>query len=87
MNEQYDSERIYCRKLGHHLGFIYCRTEHDGLPCSRVLDCWFSRIPVRDFILANYSESERERIFAPPRQKTETLLDLIKKAQRHIKKE
>jgi hypothetical protein len=87
MIEDFDSEEIYCRKLGHRLSFKYCRIERNGLPCARILDCWFERFPIEDFINTHYTEEEQARIFAPPKQKTETLIDLIKKAQNRDKEE
>jgi hypothetical protein len=85
MIEDYDSEKIYCRKLGHYLSLKYCRGEKEGLPCVRIIDCWFERIPIENFIHTNYTEEECSRIFAPPKHKTETILDLIKKAQNRDK--
>jgi len=82
MLEQYDSEEIYCRKLGHHLDFKYCRTEKEGLPCSKILDCWFEKFPVEKFIKENYSEAEISAITASPRPKVATLFDLIEQAKK-----
>ncbi|MEA1928515.1 MAG: hypothetical protein U9N73_09935, partial [Candidatus Auribacterota bacterium] len=85
MIEQYDKEEIYCRKLGHHLAFKYCRTEREGFPCSKILDCWFERFPVEEFVRKNYSEAEVAAINAPPRPKVATLFDLIEKAKNREK--
>jgi len=81
MKEQYDNEAIYCRKLGHHLHFEYCRKEKSGLPCSRIFDCWFERIPVKDFITLNYSQDEVSYLAAPPEHKMVNLLTLIEEAR------
>ncbi|MBN1534086.1 MAG: hypothetical protein JXA20_15555 [Spirochaetes bacterium] len=81
MKEQYDSESGYCRVLGHHVPFSYCRCVNEGLPCRRIRDCWFERIDVGRFIDDNYTEAEQERIFAPPPEKIASILDLIKKAK------
>ena len=82
MLEQYDSEEIYCRKLGHHLAFKYCRTEREGLSCSKILDCWFEKLPIENFIKENYSEAEIAAITASPRPKVATLFDLIEQAKK-----
>ena len=82
MNEQYDNEEIYCRRLGHHLTFKYCRTERGGGPCSKILDCWFEKLPIEEFINTNYSEAEIAAITAVPRPKVATLFDLIEKAKK-----
>ncbi len=31
---------IYCRKLGHYLGFSYCSREQGDQPCRQILQCW-----------------------------------------------
>ena len=73
----------YCRMLGHHLQFKYCRTVKDGLPCHKVLDCWFEQFPVEEFIKKNYTEEELKTILAPPPAKMDSLLDMIKKAKKN----
>ncbi len=83
MREEFDSEEIYCRKLGHHLGFSYCRRERGGLPCPRILECWNRRVPVREFLEANYSPEELAPIGRPAPGKTSTLISLIEKARRN----
>ena len=77
----YDSEEIYCRKLGHHLSFKYCRLVNEQLPCHKIADCWFQQLPIQDFLKQNYTKGEIKRIFAPPPDKMFSLLNLIKKAQ------
>ena len=84
---QYDNEEIYCRKLGHHLTFKYCRTEREGLPCAKVLDCWFENIPIEEFVRSNYSEAEIAAITAPPKPKVATLFDLIAEAKKRNSKQ
>ena len=81
MNNQFDDTNSYCRSLGHYVPFRYCRTVSDGLPCGKIKDCWFEKIDVARFISENYTEPERERIFAPPPEKISTILDLINKAR------
>ncbi len=87
MDEQqidiYDTEEGYCRMLGHYVPFKYCRTVKDGLPCHRVLDCWFERLPVEAFIAANYSEDEQKKIFEQPQPKIASLLEIIKRAKKN----
>ena len=77
----YDSEEIYCRKLGHHLSFKYCRLVNEQLPCPKLADCWFQQLPIQDFLKQNYTKDEINRIFSPPSDKMSSLLNLIKKAQ------
>lgn len=82
MEDQYDNKEIYCRKLGHHLTFKYCRTERRGLPCSKILDCWFEKLPIGEFLRENYTDSEIAAIMSLPRPKVATLFDLIEQAKK-----
>jgi hypothetical protein len=85
--DRYDELEGYCRMLGHHLSFQYCRTVADGLPCGKILDCWFEKIDAAAFVQEHYSEAERERIFAPPKPKVASLLELIENARKETKTE
>ena len=85
MDESHDSREIYCRKLGHYLTFEYCRRESGGLPCSRITDCWFDRIPIGDFLRDNYSSEELARMAGPPPAKAATLVEMIERARRRMK--
>jgi len=82
VKEEFDSEEIYCRKLGHHLGFSYCRRERGGLPCPRILECWARRLPVREFLKSNYSPEELAPIGRPAPGKASTLISLIEAARK-----
>ena len=82
VDEQYDNEEIYCRKLGHHLRFKYCRTENGENPCRKIADCWFDKIPIGEFLRKNYSEEELGSILAPSRDKAATLVELIERARK-----
>ncbi|MFH1038040.1 MAG: hypothetical protein V1789_05160 [PVC group bacterium] len=82
MDEQYDSEEIYCRRLGHYLTFRYCRSEKGELPCPKILDCWCDRLPIGEFLHDNYTEDEIAAITAPARPKMATLIELIERAKK-----
>jgi hypothetical protein len=84
MKEQFDEKTAYCRKLGHGLAFGYCRREAQGLPCKNILDCWFTALNIKEYLQKNYQAKELAHIFAPPRPKMSTLVDLIKQAQERI---
>ncbi len=79
--ERFDERTIYCRKLGHDLSFAYCRREAQGLPCKKILDCWFTSFDIRGYLEKNYRPGELTHIFAPLRPKMSILVDLIKQAQ------
>lgn len=83
---QYDKERIYCRKLGHWLSFSYCRQENNGLPCRKIADCWFEKIPIERFLKENYKEEEISYIFKPSKQKLTSLIELIEQAKKRSDK-
>ncbi len=86
MNKMYDKEEGYCRMLGHFLSFEYCRSANKGLPCSRVLDCWFESFPIQEFINKNYSDEEQKKIFEPPKSKVLTLTEILEQAQNRLQK-
>lgn len=81
MREKFDTVEEYCRKLGHHLSFGYCRAERDGLPCSKVLDCWFQRLPIHDYLQDNFAQDEIAYLNVPPPPKMLTIFQLIQRAQ------
>ena len=81
MIDRYDNEEIYCRMLGHEIAFDYCRKASSGIPCRKIMDCWYERISIREFVEENYSAEERERIFRPPADKITSLLGLIEQAR------
>ncbi len=87
MKNQYDDQEGYCKMLGHFLSFAYCRGVNKGLPCSKVLDCWFQTFPVQDYIHSHYSVTEQEKIFTPPKTKFSTLTEILEQAQQRLKKE
>jgi hypothetical protein len=79
MREQYDGLETYCRALGHPVHFDYCRTAGGALPCARIADCWFERVPIEDFLRTHYSQEELERVFAPRPGKLETIVEIVQR--------
>ena len=86
---KFDNENIYCRKLGHHVPFKYCRIEKLELPCVKILDCWFKKIKIKDFLKENYSEKDLEYLFkaSAPTPKITSLIELIEQAKKVNKKQ
>ena len=80
----FDDQDCYCRILGHHLRFSYCRSCQDGDPCFKILDCWFDKFDVRKFMEENYTAEEIERFLRPPKPKVQTLVTLIQQAQQRM---
>jgi len=81
MQDQYDSINGYCRKLGHHLQFNYCRSENNGLPCAKIQSCWLGIMPINEFLKDHYTSEQISYIFEPPQSKVASLIELIQKAQ------
>jgi hypothetical protein len=77
MIEQYDGLECYCRKLGHHLSFRYCRRVNQDLPCPTIRDCWFERLPIDEFLERHYSPEQLARLQAPAQDKLSTILGLL----------
>ena len=86
MKDQHDKQEGYCKMLGHFLTFDYCRAANKGLPCSKVLDCWFQQFPVQKYISENYSSDEQKRIFEAPKPKILSLAEILEQAQQRLKK-
>lgn len=78
----YDEREIYCRKLGHHLQFKYCRQEHQQLPCAAIKRCWQYKIPVEEFLAKSFSPDEIAYLDEPQVSKVSTILDIIQKVQK-----
>lgn len=77
--EQFDNQPCYCPMLGHDLTFKYCRTMDMDLPCGRILDCWFERLPIQKYIGDHFSREEQEKTFQPVKPKMTMLADIVKK--------
>ena len=81
-----DEHKIRCPKLGHQIQFSYCRLENQGLPCSKVLDCWHHFFLVEAFLRKELSEEEWEKVFMQlPKPKMLSLLELIEQAKQRKK--
>jgi hypothetical protein len=63
--------------LGHPVRFAYCRAGTRALPCGRIADCWFERIPIEDFLRRHYTPQEFADIFAPRPGKLESILEIV----------
>jgi len=82
--ERYDEINGYCRTLGHHIPFKYCRTLQNGLPCAKILNCFFERFPIQEFIDNHYSEQQKSQIFKIQEPKLNSILELIAQAKNRI---
>ena len=84
--EQHDDKPIRCPRLGDEVNFKYCRIMNDRLPCSWIAGCWKTHIDIKTFLADHYSKEELDRIFAPPKPKIESLVELMEKAKKAYKK-
>lgn len=84
MIEVYDSREGYCRKLGHYVEFKYCRGANNNIPCYKIMDCWFERLPIENFMQQHYSASSINKIFTPPAPKIASILDIIDRVKRSM---
>ncbi len=72
---------IRCPRLGHEIYFSYCRQENMGLPCFKILDCWFAYFDVAGYLRRELSEEEWKEVFENPgRPKMISLLESIRAA-------
>jgi hypothetical protein len=85
MREEFDKQDGYCKMLGHFLTFDYCRSSNKGLPCSKVMDCWFQQFPIEKYIQDNFTSEEQTKIFEPPKTKIRSLTEILEQAQQRLK--
>jgi len=83
---KYDKEKIYCRRLGHWLTFNYCRQENGDLPCRKIMDCWFERLPIEEFLKENYEEEQTSYLFSSSKPKISSLIEIIEQAKKRSNK-
>ncbi len=73
---------IRCPRLGHQISFSYCRSENNGLPCFKTLDCWHTHFSVEKLLRKELSSEEWEKVFSvPPKQKILSIMELIEQAK------
>lgn len=77
-----DDVKIRCPRLGHQIQFSYCRSENNGAPCFKSLDCWHAHFDVVDYFKAEMSEAQWRQAFEKPTTpKMLSLLELIEQAK------
>ncbi len=75
--------RIRCPRLGHQIHFAYCRAENQGLPCFKVLDCWYDHFLVEEFLRTELTPEQWEGVLGkPPRPKLLSLVELAQQARK-----
>jgi len=83
-----DEFNIRCPRLGHQLIFSYCRSENNGLPCFKILDCWFEHFNVEEYLKEELESKDWENIInrSGPR-KVQSLMELIEQAKKTKKED
>jgi hypothetical protein len=84
--DKYDKEKIYCRRLGHWITFNYCRRENNELPCRKILDCWFGKLSIEEFLKENYEEEQISYLFSSSKPKISSLIEIIEQAKKRSNK-
>jgi len=85
--DQHDNKKIYCRMMGHHLNFAYCRKTASAQPCRKIFDCWFETFDIEQFMQKHFTDEQIKTILAPPKAKVTSLIELIQQAQENAKKQ
>lgn len=77
------SFEIRCPRLGHQINFNYCRSENNGLPCFKTLDCWHHYFDVHAFLKEHLTPETFDQVFLKQSQpKIFSLIDLIEQAKK-----
>lgn len=80
------SVQIRCPRLGHQIYFSYCRTENNGLPCFKVVDCWSRQFKVEEYLRGELTREEWDTVFEKkPKPKMLSLVELIEQAKKRKK--
>jgi len=74
------NQETYCRKLGHTVTLSYCAQESIELPCRLVYQCWGGRVPVHDYLLTMYTESQLAALHQPA-SKLSSIVESIRQAR------
>jgi hypothetical protein len=74
------NQEMHCRRLGHPVTLSYCVQESIDLPCRLIYQCWEGHIPVHDYLLTKYSESQLAALQGPT-SKLASIVDLVNQAR------
>ncbi|HYA15705.1 MAG TPA: hypothetical protein VEF33_15320 [Syntrophales bacterium] len=86
--DKYDNLEIRCPRLGGEVKFSYCRKEGGGLPCLRVITCWYPYFPVEQHLRESMTTASWNNfVLKVPKDKVTTLIELIEEAKRLTNKE
>jgi len=81
-----DEFTIRCPRLGHQINYSYCRSENNGLPCFKTLDCWHLHFDVHTCLRDQLTQADFKKVFqSKTTPKIFSLLDLIEQAKQSKK--
>jgi len=67
--------------LGHLVPFSYCRSENQGLPCTKILHCWYDHFLVEEYLREALTDQEWEVFLrTPSKPKLASLLESVEAA-------
>lgn len=79
-----DDFSIRCPRLGHQINFPYCRSENNGLPCFKTLDCWYPHFNVHAYLKGRLTDEDFKKVFiSAGKPKILSLFDLIEQAKKN----
>ena len=82
MKTPHDSKITRCPKLGDEMTFAYCLVEAGDLPCARIIACWRKAFDVTALLQSILTSQQWDRFDqVQPKDKMESLLELIEKAK------
>jgi len=84
VEKKYDLLQRRCPRLGGPITFQYCReTGEGGLPCWKVVDCWWEYFDVLSVLKENLPAEKFNRILtASPKPKITSLIELAQAAKK-----
>ncbi|GBC59692.1 hypothetical protein DENIS_0633 [Desulfonema ishimotonii] len=79
----YDHFERRCPRLGHRVGFEYCRTcGPEGAVCPKTADCWWEYFDIVAWLRVHLTEAAFQKLAAArPQPKVLSLVELIAQAK------
>ncbi len=69
---------IYCNQLGMIIGFSYCLSMNEGLPCRSSVGCWKERMDIIGVLQGKFSEKElREAFGGLPKSRIQRIIESL----------
>jgi len=74
---EFDALEGYCRKLGHHLPFSYCRTTGTDRLCGSIRECWFQRLDIDSWLGRNFEPAVLEQALKPGTPRITGIMEIL----------